>query len=48
LNPEAIRATLRDLRGFDHIGWMIRLSGIFGAVARLSAARLFPSGESGG
>src|SRR5262249_31391721 len=27
LNPMAFRATLRDPRGFDHIGWMIRLFG---------------------
>jgi hypothetical protein len=35
LNPGAIRATLRDPDGFGHIGWMIRLSGVFGAVARV-------------
>jgi hypothetical protein len=54
LNPlkrVAFRATLRDLGGFGHIGWMIRLSGVFDAVARFSAARLsiaFPSWGSGG
>jgi hypothetical protein len=31
----ALRATLRDPDGFGHIGWMIRLSGVFGAVARV-------------
>jgi hypothetical protein len=44
LNPlkrMAFRATLRDPDGFGHIGWMIRLFGVFGAVARFSAARLF-------
>jgi hypothetical protein len=35
LNPGAIRATLRDPDSFGHIGWMIRLSGVFGAVARV-------------
>jgi hypothetical protein len=35
LNPGAIRATLRDPDGFDHIGWMIRLFGVFSAVARV-------------
>jgi len=35
LNPGAIRATLRDPDGFGHIGWMIRLSGVFGAVVRV-------------
>ncbi|MGY4628301.1 hypothetical protein ACVWY3_006057 [Bradyrhizobium sp. USDA 4486] len=35
LNPGAFRATLRDPEGFGHIGWMIRLSGIFGAEARV-------------
>jgi hypothetical protein len=40
LKPMAFRATLRDPEGFGHIGWMIRLLGVFGAVAR-PAARLF-------
>jgi len=31
----AIQATLRDPDGFGHIGWMIRLSGVFGAVVRV-------------
>ncbi|QQO19056.1 hypothetical protein JJB98_03570 [Bradyrhizobium diazoefficiens] len=35
MNPEAIRATLRDPDGFGHIGWTIRPSGVFGAVARV-------------
>ena len=35
LNPGAIRATLRDPDGFGHIGWMIRLFGVFDAVARV-------------
>lgn len=35
LNPEAIRATLRDPGSFGHIGRMIRLFGVFGAVARV-------------
>ncbi|WP_210191507.1 hypothetical protein, partial [Bradyrhizobium guangdongense] len=35
LNPGAIRATLRGPDSFGHIGWMIRLSGVFGAVARV-------------
>ncbi|MGY8633059.1 hypothetical protein RAD15_11345 [Bradyrhizobium sp. 14AA] len=26
---------MRDPDGFGHIGWMIRLSGVFGAVARV-------------
>jgi hypothetical protein len=30
----AFRATLRDPEGFDHIGWVIRLFGFLGAVAR--------------
>jgi hypothetical protein len=37
----AFRATLRDPDGFGHIGWMIWLFGVFGAVARFSAVRLF-------
>jgi hypothetical protein len=36
LNPGAIRATLRDPGSFGHIGWMIRLFGVFGAVARVT------------
>jgi hypothetical protein len=43
----AFRATLRDPDGFGHIGWMIRLSGVFGAAAGFSAARLFSSWGSG-
>jgi hypothetical protein len=35
LNPKAIRATLRDPEGFGHIGWMVRLFGVYGAAARL-------------
>ena len=41
LKRMAFRATLRDPDGFGHIGWMIRLSGVFGAVARVP-----PSGFS--
>jgi hypothetical protein len=51
LNPWAIRATLRDPDGFGHIGWMIRLSGVFGAVARFRPSGFsiaFPSWGSGG
>ncbi|WP_167561303.1 hypothetical protein [Bradyrhizobium sp. AS23.2] len=47
----AFRATLRDLGGFGHIGWMIRLSGVFGAVARFRPPGFsiaFPSWGSGG
>jgi len=29
------RATLRDPDGFGHIGWVIRLRGVFAAVARV-------------
>src|SRR5258708_38514809 len=36
----AFRATLRDPDGFGHIGWLIWLSGVFGAAACFSAARL--------
>jgi len=35
LKRMAFRATLRDPGGFGHIGWMIGLSGVFGAVARV-------------
>jgi len=37
----AFRATLRDPDGFGHIGWMIRLFGVFDAVARVPPLRLF-------
>jgi hypothetical protein len=30
----ALRATLHDPEGFDHIVWMIRLFGFLGAAAR--------------
>jgi len=35
LKRMAFRATLRDPDGFGHIGWMIRLFGVFDAVARV-------------
>ncbi|MCK1717675.1 hypothetical protein [Bradyrhizobium sp. 141] len=35
MKPMTFRATLRDPDGFGHIGWMIRLSGVFGAVVRV-------------
>jgi hypothetical protein len=47
LNPGAIRATLRDADGFGHIGWMIRLSGVFGAAARFPPPGFFHLWGSG-
>ncbi len=47
INPGAIRATLRDPDGFGHIGWMIRLSGVFGAAARFPPPGFFHLWGSG-
>jgi hypothetical protein len=47
LNPGAIRATLRDPDGFGHIGWMTRLSGVFGAAARCPPPGFFHLWGSG-